>query len=84
MITRFWEWCLQVFSPRDHSISFGRTSQFRFVEDAVGFVSEYEQSIPTSDFVRYELNIRYSNGDEVRGTFREKLGAIEFLRSFEK
>ena len=62
----------------------GIARQFRSVEDAVGFVSEHDESIPVSDFVRYELNIRCSNGDEVRGTFREKHGAIEFLRTFEK
>lgn len=62
----------------------GISRQFRSVEDAVGFVSEHDQSIPASDFVRYELNIRYSNGNEVKGTFREKHEAIEFLRSFEK
>ena len=62
----------------------GISRQFRSVEDAVGFVSEHDQSIPASDFVRYELNIRYSNGNEVKGTFREKQEAIEFLRSFEK
>ena len=61
----------------------GDSCQFRSIEDAVRFVSEHDPSVPVSGFVRYELNIRYSNGDEVRGAFREKDRAIEFLRSFE-
>lgn len=60
----------------------GTSYRFDSIKDAVRFVSEYDQSAPVSDFVRYELNIRYSNGDEVRGTFQEKERAIEFLRSF--
>ena len=62
----------------------GTSRRFDSIEDAVRFVSEHDQAVPDSDFVRYELNIRYSNEDEVRGTFREKERAIEFLRSFER
>ena len=35
------------------------------------------------EWVGYELNVRYSNGDEVRGQFEQKDEAIEFLRKFE-
>ena len=61
----------------------GTSHRFNSIKDAVRFVSEYDQSAPASGFVRYELNVRYSNEDEVRGVFREKGRAIEFLRSFE-
>ncbi len=61
----------------------GSSRRFDSIEDAVRFVSGYDQSATASDFVRYELNVRYSNEDEVRGSFREKAGAIEFLRSLE-
>lgn len=61
----------------------GTSHRFDSIKDAVRFVSEHDQSAPVSDFVRYELNIRYSNEDEVRGTFQRKERAIEFLRSFE-
>ena len=60
----------------------GASHRFDSIEEAVRFVSEHDRSAPDSVFVRYELNIRYSNGDEIRGTFREKERAIEFLRSF--
>ena len=61
----------------------GDSCRFRSIEDAVRFVSEHDPSAPVSGFVRYEMNIRYSNGDEVRGAFREKDRAVAFLRSFE-
>ena len=53
------------------------------IQDAVRFVSEHDESVPASGFVRYELNVRYSNGDEIVGAFREKAKAIDFLRSLE-
>ncbi len=62
----------------------GTSRRFDSIEDAVRFVSEHDQSAPVSGFVRYELNIRYSNEDEIPGgALREKERAIEFLRSFE-
>ena len=61
----------------------GTSSTFSSVKDAVRFVSGYDQSTPASEFVYFELNIRYSNRDEIRGTFREKKRAIDFLRSLE-
>ena len=61
----------------------GASRAFDSIQDAVLFVSKYDESVSVSDFVRYELNVRYSNGDEIRGAFREKEGCIAFLRSFE-
>jgi len=62
----------------------GLSQQLDTIEDAVHFVEEYDEAAPTTGFVRYELNVRYTNGDEVRGTFREKAKAIDFLRSFQQ
>ena len=61
----------------------GASHSFTSIEDAVRFVSEHDQSASVSDFVRYELNIRYSNGDEVRAAYQDRERAIEFLRSIE-
>ncbi len=51
------------------------------IVDAIRFVEQYDEASAATEFVRYELNVRYSNGDEVRGMFQEKNGAVEFLRS---
>ena len=62
----------------------GTSHNFRSAADAMRFVSDYDQQTPTEEFVRYELVIRYSNTDEVRGAFREKDGAIEFLKLYQR
>lgn len=40
--------------------------------------SEPEQSWP---LIPYEVGVRYSNGDEVRGQFKDKATAVAFLRN---
>ena len=59
----------------------GSPRRFDSIEDAVRYISTYNQSAPSEEFVRYELNVRYSNRDEIRGVFQEKDRAIEFLHS---
>ena len=62
----------------------GSSRAFDSIEEAVLFVSEHDESVSASGFVRYELNVRYSNGDEIRGAFCQKEGCIDFLRSLER
>ena len=57
----------------------GDTRRFDTVRDAIDFVNGYDQGASVSGFVRYELNIRYSNGDEIRGAFQDRTEAINFL-----
>ena len=61
----------------------GDSRAFDSIEDAVLSVSKHDKSVSVSGFVRYELNVRYSNGDKVRKAFRRKKKCIDFLRSFE-
>lgn len=59
----------------------GTPRRFVTVRDAIRFVSSYDERTPEESFVRYELNIRHTNGDEVRCTFRERERVIDFLES---
>ena len=59
----------------------GRSRRFVTVRDAIRFVSSFDERTPQDNFVRYELNIRHTNGDEVRCTFRERERVIDFLES---
>ncbi len=59
----------------------GAPKQLESIHDAMRYVEEYDETTPVSAFVRYELNVRYTNGDEINGTFRGKLRAIAFLES---
>ena len=61
----------------------GAMTQFSSIEEAKRYISEYQQSSLVDSFVRYEVNVRYTNGDDIRGAFQDKNGAISFLESFE-
>ena len=58
----------------------GDSHGFSSVKEAIVFISDYEELNSVSGFVRYELNVRYSNGDEIRCCSREKKVVIDFLQ----
>lgn len=53
------------------------------VREAIEFVEGYSEVQCQKPFVRYEIEVRYNNGDQIRGSFTGKDGAIEFLRTYE-
>ncbi|MBI3463959.1 MAG: hypothetical protein HY000_13010 [Planctomycetes bacterium] len=57
----------------------GLSCETATIEEAIGFIESYDESALASTFCRYELNVRYSNGDEVRANFASKIDAIRFL-----
>ena len=59
---------------------FGTPRRFESIYDAVDYITSHDPSLPAAEFVKYELDVRYSNGDEIRGIFHDKRKAIEFLR----
>jgi phage gp36-like protein len=50
------------------------------VAEAIAFIEVFDESRPDAPFTRYEVGVRYSNGDEIRGQFKDKATAIAFLR----
>ncbi len=59
----------------------GKSCEVTTIDEAIRFVEHYDESGRPTDFVRYEVNVRYTNGDEIRGTFESKTEAIKFLNS---
>jgi hypothetical protein len=57
----------------------GKVFQAGTVDEAIQFIQAYDETSSVSTFCRYELNIRYTNGDEVRATFASRLEAVGFL-----
>lgn len=51
------------------------------VAEAIAFIESFDESKPSEPFARYEVGIRYSNDDEVRGQFKDKPTAVAFLRT---
>jgi hypothetical protein len=62
----------------------GRVFEGPSVEATLAFIEEYEEDDETvKPLVRYEITINYENGDVINCQFVEKLGAIEFLRTYQ-
>lgn len=53
------------------------------VDEAITFIQSFDESKHEMPFVRYEVGVRYSNGDEVRGHFNDKAHAIAFLQQMQ-
>lgn len=51
------------------------------LDEAIAFLASYREAAASRPFIRYEVSVRYSNGDQVRGDFHEKTAAIDFLRA---
>lgn len=50
------------------------------VAEAIAFIESFDESKPVALLTRYEVGVRYSNGDEIRGQFKDKTTAVAFLR----
>lgn len=58
----------------------GPICELKTVSEAIEFIKGYDESLPVDGFVRYEVNVRYSNGDHITGQFENKQESIHFLR----
>ena len=59
----------------------GSAHTLRDAAEAIAFFEAFDESQPGTAFTRYEVGVRYSNGDEIRGQFNDKAAAIAFLRA---
>jgi len=53
------------------------------VEEAITFISDYGEDDGAKPIVRYEVQLRYSNGETIEGRFADKEGTIHFLRRYQ-
>lgn len=60
----------------------GKQSELTSIQDAMKFLTEYDESTGDSTFVRYEIFIKYSNGDKIEGSFAQKSQALDFLKFY--
>jgi hypothetical protein len=56
------------------------TSGVNAVADAIALIKSFDGRVPCQPLVRYEVGLRYSNGNEIRGQFKDKAAAVAFLR----
>jgi hypothetical protein len=53
------------------------------VQDAISYLQGYNEAQPSrAPALKYEVDVRYNNGDVIHGIFQQKAEAINFLRTF--
>jgi hypothetical protein len=52
------------------------------VTEAIALVEGYDETAPTGPLVKYEVIIRYDNGDKIEGQFGDRASTIEFLSAY--
>ena len=60
----------------------GVSSEWRSVAQAIQFVENYNEDGGLKPMVRYEIQVRYNNGDSIKAELTTKDGAISFLRGY--
>ncbi len=52
------------------------------IRDAINFIQGYADDGRSKPIDRYEIEVRYNNGDSIHGNFKDKNTAVEFLKSY--
>lgn len=61
----------------------GLSQQSATIENAIEYIQNYPDNQPTLALaLKYEVDIRYNNGDLIRAIFQNKTEALKFLRTF--
>ena len=60
----------------------GREAEHSSVAEAIAFLSSYEAPSVQGRVYKYEIHIRYNNGDKIAAEFTEKPSALEFLKKY--
>lgn len=63
----------------------GQQNEFTTIQDAITFVENYtEDGLREDNFRKYEIIVRYSNGDKIDASFQNKEKAVSFLHYIEQ
>jgi len=62
-----------------HGVSHEATT----IDDAIAFIAAYQDGSAQKEIERYEIEVRYNNGNKITGSFKDKASAIEFLQSYQ-
>jgi hypothetical protein len=61
----------------------GRARDCITIPEAVAYIDRYDETAATGPLVKYEILIRYDNGDKIDGEFHDKAAAVEFLQAYQ-
>ena len=62
---------------------FGSPVEQNSIEQAMLFITTYDESHASLEFIRYEIRVDFDNGDMVSGNLSNKESALEFLRFYQ-
>jgi hypothetical protein len=54
------------------------------IVDAIAFIENYDETAPAGPLVKYEVIIRYDNGDNIEARFQDRATTIEFLSAYKE
>lgn len=60
----------------------GAATSLQSISDAITYINNYQEASCSASLLRYELKIRYSNGDEITMICSDKRNAIQFLNQY--
>ncbi len=60
----------------------GQESTCSSVAEAIAFLMTYEKSAAQNGVYKYEIIVRYNNGDKIAADFTQKSSAVEFLEKY--
>jgi len=61
---------------------YGTSIELNSVQEAITFIENHDENRGSNTLARYEVEIRFNNGDHIRGYFADKRNATDFLRPF--
>jgi hypothetical protein len=78
------------FSALDHTVTrhierivviplHGQETECSSASEAIAFLTSYESAYVQGKVYKYEIHVRYNNGDKIMAEFTEKTAALEFL-----
>lgn len=60
----------------------GRYKEVNRIKDAIDYIETYKELPLNCDIVKYEIQIKYSNGDKINAEFVDRFNAINFLKNY--
>ena len=61
----------------------GKSFEWRSVNEAIAFIETYDEKDSVKPVMKYEIEIRYNNGDHIQAQFSDKESAIRFLHGYQ-
>ena len=62
----------------------GKLFELKSIKKAIDFINDYDERSVVTSVIRYEAEVRYSNGDSVNGKFEDKSNAVNFLNTYQQ